>query len=404
MTGSRVGPTATTDGYAIAKANDAPLDDGAAMIVTECLRLLREQDWLAGPDDALVWIGPDTRLEIQVGDRTIALPSAADRRAADRRALATVIVRGDGKPLPVMVGSRERSLTVHPLALALPVMTGEEIERLYEDIAANGVREPLWLYDGKVLDGRHRLAMAYAAEKPVSLRQFDGTVDDAKRLVFSANLARRHLTTAQTAMAVHKLYAEDAKARAREAAEARAKAAAEERWGMEDARVQKDTQALPHGDAPAAPAERNLLERFPRPAPPRPAPKPKRDSNAGRWETIASKAAGGIVSPGALKRLDNARLDEAPETLARVESGELKTVAGAATAAAAERGVPPDRPIPQGVTHHLGSALTLINRAYGELDSEAGGTDLAKVENRIEQIIIRAGEVLEKARILCQGQ
>ena len=44
----------------------------------------------------------------------------------------------------------------HELARLLPPMTDEDYQRLRQDIKENGLREPITLYEGKVLDGMHR--------------------------------------------------------------------------------------------------------------------------------------------------------------------------------------------------------------------------------------------------------
>lgn len=44
----------------------------------------------------------------------------------------------------------------HPIANLFPLMTGDEYLALVEDIRANGLLEPVVLYEGKILDGRNR--------------------------------------------------------------------------------------------------------------------------------------------------------------------------------------------------------------------------------------------------------
>ena len=43
---------------------------------------------------------------------------------------------------------------LHPLAARYPRMTGKDFDLLVADIRKHGVRDPLVLLDGKLLDGR----------------------------------------------------------------------------------------------------------------------------------------------------------------------------------------------------------------------------------------------------------
>ena len=71
---------------------------------------------------------------------------------------------------------------------------------LVADIKSHGVREPIILLDGAVLDGWHRYQAAIEAGVPVGTVQFDG--DDPVGHVISANAHRRHATKLAIAKAV----------------------------------------------------------------------------------------------------------------------------------------------------------------------------------------------------------
>jgi hypothetical protein len=89
-------------------------------------------------------------------------------------------------------------LVAHPLANLFPLLEGEDFDELVADVRAHGVREPIWLYEGKILDGRNRHAAAQAAGVECPMRTYEG--NDPIEFVVSLNLKRRHLSTSQRAM------------------------------------------------------------------------------------------------------------------------------------------------------------------------------------------------------------
>ena len=76
----------------------------------------------------------------------------------------------------------------------------EEFAALKADIQANGLREPIWLYDGRIIDGRNRYNACWELDVEPRYREWDG--DDEEQLlwfVVSLNEKRRHLTSSQKA-------------------------------------------------------------------------------------------------------------------------------------------------------------------------------------------------------------
>lgn len=86
----------------------------------------------------------------------------------------------------------------HPLANLFPPIEGADFADLVADVRANGLREPVVVYEGQILDGRNRYRACKAADVPVRTVAYEG--DDALRFVVSLNLRRRHLTENQRAM------------------------------------------------------------------------------------------------------------------------------------------------------------------------------------------------------------
>ena len=89
-------------------------------------------------------------------------------------------------------------LTFHPIADLFPLMQGTDFDDLVEDIREHGLLEPIWLYEGKILDGRNRWrACQVAGVEPVT-RLYEG--GDPVGFAVSLNLCRRHLNESQRAM------------------------------------------------------------------------------------------------------------------------------------------------------------------------------------------------------------
>ena len=83
----------------------------------------------------------------------------------------------------------------HPLAEIFPLITGREFEELKKDIAQNGVREAIVIYDSQILDGRNRFRACQEVGVTPDFVEYDG--DDPLQYVISLNLHRRHLSEGQ---------------------------------------------------------------------------------------------------------------------------------------------------------------------------------------------------------------
>lgn len=92
-------------------------------------------------------------------------------------------------PLPA---SDRVGLAPHPYAEAWPMLDDADLQELAADIAANGLRTPIVLHDGLILDGRNRYAACELASVAVETADFDGDDDEALAFVQSVNNMRRH--------------------------------------------------------------------------------------------------------------------------------------------------------------------------------------------------------------------
>lgn len=115
---------------------------------------------------------------------------------------------------------------VHPIANIFPMMSDEEFAGLKSDIEANGVRECVVLWNGKLIDGRNR--MAAMLELNIDWNEYASELDadvDPVAYAISHNLHRRQLNTSQRAMVAARLremFDDEAKER-RKATEGRPK-------------------------------------------------------------------------------------------------------------------------------------------------------------------------------------
>jgi hypothetical protein len=190
-------------------------------------------------------------------------------------------------------GSTEiRVLEVHPLAMLIPGMNAEDDQRLRDDIRVNGVREPLVMLDGRVLDGRNRLRIAGQEGATVRLEEFTGSEADARAYVWSVNVARRHLSVPQMALIAS-------------------------RFGFITEAKERDPS---------------------------------------RWPGVVSRQIGGAVTPRTLERFDRGQVEKAPGTVIGIESGRIRRVDLAVKSAAQELGtlVPP--PVSRTAWDRLGCA------------------------------------------------
>ena len=89
---------------------------------------------------------------------------------------------------------------VHPAATLFPRLHGVTLDELAADIQANGLREPIVVFQGLLIDGRNRLrACELAGVEPRFVEwQAAGSVVG---YILSVNLHRRHLNESQRAMA-----------------------------------------------------------------------------------------------------------------------------------------------------------------------------------------------------------
>ena len=111
-----------------------------------------------------------------------------------------------------------QTLKAHPIADIWPLMATEQIDDLANDIRANGQLVPIYLFEGKILDGRNRYEACCRAQITPTTTEYTG--GDAFNFAFALNEKRRHLTSAQKAalgVRIQEYESQEAKKRQREA-------------------------------------------------------------------------------------------------------------------------------------------------------------------------------------------
>jgi len=84
-------------------------------------------------------------------------------------------------------------------------MTAAEYAALRDDIEAHGQREPIWVFDGQIIDGRHRAQACEDLGIEPAVREYDGDESSLVAFVVSLNLHRRHLDESQRAIVAGRL-------------------------------------------------------------------------------------------------------------------------------------------------------------------------------------------------------
>ena len=152
---------------------------------------------------------------------------------------------------------------ISDLARIFPDMPPEDFARLVDSIQEDGLMDPITVWRGQVIDGRHRYAAC--AEAGVE-RRFEYLGDDADplRYILARNDLRRHLDESRRAVVAHKLSASSAPGRPRKENGANLHSSFTQGEAAALLRVSRRTVAhaarVLSEDSPAAPAVRLAVE------------------------------------------------------------------------------------------------------------------------------------------------
>jgi ParB-like chromosome segregation protein Spo0J len=111
-----------------------------------------------------------------------------------------------------------RIMNNHPIADVWPMMDADKLNELAEDIRKNGQLVPVWLFEGKILDGRNRWAACKIAGVEPKTKEYTG--DEPTAFAVALNDRRRHMNKgalAAVAAELEPFFAKDAKRRQQEA-------------------------------------------------------------------------------------------------------------------------------------------------------------------------------------------
>ena len=113
------------------------------------------------------------------------------------------------KPDPPSQAKFDAKWAAHPLTKYVPCMDfdGPEFAALLHDIEVSGQKEPIVLYEGKILDGRHRYEACRRLDRsPVfAPEQFKGTQAEALAYALSVKDKRGTITKSQKAVMAYRL-------------------------------------------------------------------------------------------------------------------------------------------------------------------------------------------------------
>jgi hypothetical protein len=137
------------------------------------------------------------------------------RKVADGvEAAATTATEHSGEPLDhslTPAAARHQAdrlnaelLPLHPLGELFPLVEGDDFQKLVASIKAHGLRDPITVQDGMVLDGRNRQRACQAVGVDCDYQPLPAG-QDPLTFVIDKNLTRRHLTNSQRAMVAAKL-------------------------------------------------------------------------------------------------------------------------------------------------------------------------------------------------------
>lgn len=114
-------------------------------------------------------------------------------RSNEMEAKKFAVAKKDAHTIPTF------GIEIHPDANTVRMMTDEEYVALRDDIEKNGQLVPATICQGKLLDGRNRLKACHELGVGLWVENAGDSDVDTVAMVYSLNVTRRHLNTAERA-------------------------------------------------------------------------------------------------------------------------------------------------------------------------------------------------------------
>jgi ParB/Sulfiredoxin domain len=93
---------------------------------------------------------------------------------------------------------------IHPACAAWPRPPDDKVREIADSIKAEGLHNPIWLFEGAILDGKTRYEACQMAGVEPIFQTYAGS--DPEKFTVSQNAARRHLSPGALALIVAELH------------------------------------------------------------------------------------------------------------------------------------------------------------------------------------------------------
>lgn len=101
--------------------------------------------------------------------------------------------------LPMVTDNGAVHLSMHELTTLFPSMTEEEYTGFKADVALNGIHQPIAVWQGQIIDGRHRYQVCQELGIQPPLHYLDDDADPVS-YILSENMSRRNMNPGQRAI------------------------------------------------------------------------------------------------------------------------------------------------------------------------------------------------------------